>query len=131
MKTIKMKNKELLEKINGIQSVLSKQLPVIATYKLSKNIEEINKELKAYRETRAKIEDKYCKKDDKGANVLQKNGLPMILPAKQKQFDKDIEELLNIETSLKTEQIKLGNLGNKVDISVPELDSIKFMIEDY
>lgn len=129
IKNIKnLTNKEILNIANGINSLVSKSLPIYASYALSKNIDILNKEIEDYNKAKNKLLDKYGKKDDSGKLVKSKRG--EIVLGKPEEFNNEVNELLNIENSLEVYVIKLENLGDN-DFTPQEIISLKFMIEDY
>lgn len=127
-KKIKLSNKEILQKITALESVVAKQLPIRASYAVSKNVEIINKELEFYNKENSKLVKKYAKKDDNETPVKDKKG--KILLDEPEEFKKEYNELLKIEIELEIYMCKIENLGDK-DFSAAELTAIKFMLEDY
>lgn len=130
MKQIKLTNSKILSSVNLISAVTQKQLPVRSAYAIAKNIKVINDEIKNYQEMRTKIIDENSKKDDTGKPVKDKTGNPIIDDENKDKFQKEMQELLDIEVELNIMQFKLDNLG-AVNFSVSELESIDFMLEDF
>ncbi|PRR84736.1 hypothetical protein [Clostridium luticellarii] len=128
-KKIKISNQEILKKVDAFNSIVKKQLPVCASYAISKNIEAFNREIEFYNKERKKLVDKYSKKDDKGKTVKSKKG--EITLEKPEEFQKEHEELLNIETEIEVCTCTIANLGDKEPFSPAEITAINFMLEDY
>jgi len=121
-------NREMVTIGTSLKSVLTKSLPIITSYTLTKNIDILNKELKAFDKERNKLIDKYGKRDDDNVIVKDKKGGVII--AEPESFTKDLNELLDIENTLEVYVINFDDLG-QTDFTPQELMSLKFMITDF
>ena len=121
-------NREMVTIGTSLKSVLTKPLPIITSYTLTKNIDILNKELKAFDKERNKLIDKYGKRDDDNARVKDKKG--GVIMAEPESFTKDLNELLDIENTLEVYVINFDDLG-QTDFTPQELMALKFMITDF
>ncbi|MCD2348480.1 DUF1617 family protein [Clostridium guangxiense] len=124
---MKITNREILESINTLKVVAQKQMPVKVSYAIAKNISKIDAELKIYEKERKKLIDKYAEKDKDNKIISNKEG--QIKFKDQTAWDKDIEELLSIETDIEIHKFKF-DLLNGVQMSPAELQAIDYMIEE-
>ncbi len=128
---MKITNRKLVENIGLVRQVAQKQLPVKASYTLSRNIDHIESNLKPYEQERQKLLDKYAEKDGHGKLLTCPDGISIKFKddAAEAGWKKDIEELLGIEADVDIRKIKLGDLGS-ANFSAAELTAIDYMIEE-
>lgn len=124
---MKLTNRNILESINNLRAVAQKQLPVKVSYTISKNISQIESELKIYEKERQKLIEKYAEKDEDGKIISDERN--QIKFADVVGWDKDIKELLDIENDVDIRKFKLDEL-NGFNISAAELQAIDSMIEE-
>lgn len=106
---------------------MKKELPIRASYALMKNKNKVNSVLKNFDEISKKLTDKYVKRDENGNPLKDKKGLPK--SDNQEQWNKDFEELLDIENEIDVHQISISDLQG-VNLSVGQLEAINFMIKE-
>lgn len=123
-----LSNREIIENINALRGLSQKQLPIKVSYFVAKNISKIENELKVYEKERQKLLDKYAEKDDNGNMVLEGNNIKI---EDTDNWNKDIQELLDIEVDVKIHKLKRDDLLNaNIDITPNELISIDYMIDE-
>ena len=126
-----LSNERIVNTINVLGELNNAKLPVKVAYAITKNINKINTELKAYNEEKAKLIDKYAEKDEEGKLKVDENG---IIPLKEEHiedYNRDIKELLSIENEIDIHMINLDDLLNSnYNISPADLSAIDFMIND-
>ena len=69
---LNLSNERIVNTINVLAELNNAKLPIKLAYAITKNINKINSELKAYNEEKAKLIDKYSEKDEEGNYALQK-----------------------------------------------------------
>lgn len=126
---MKLTNQELLNSIPTLQKLSQKQLPIKVSYTISKNIKAIEEELKIYEEERQKLIKKYAELDKEGKPKVNDNGNYIIKQENQLDFNKEVLELLNIETDVNISKIDLNALEG-LKISPSELTSVNFLIKE-
>ena len=128
---LNLSNERIVNTINVLAELNNAKLPIKLAYAITKNINKINSELKAYNEEKAKLINKYGEKDEKGKLNVNENG---IIPLKEEHiedYNRDIKELLSIENEIDIHMIQLDDLLNSdYNISPSELMTIDFMIND-
>ena len=128
---LNLSNERIVNTINVLGELNNAKLPVKVAYAITKNINKINTELKAYNEEKAKLIDKYAEKDEEGKLKVDENG---IIPLKEEHiedYNRDIKELLSIENEIDIDMINLDDLLNSnYNISPADLSVIDFMIND-
>lgn len=128
MSKVKLSNERLVRDAQILGQVSQKQLPIKASYAISKNIAHIESELKIYNKEKQKIVEKYCEKEEDGQLKINK-GQFVIKPDCREAWDKDIEELNSIENEIDIHTFKFEDLGNAY-FSPSEFGSIDYMIEE-
>lgn len=125
---MKIKNELLVNSVGVLSKLNNAELPVKVSYKLSKNIKNIEKELSVYEEEKQKLINKYGEKDEDGKNKINENGTINILDPEA--WNKDYKELLEIENDIKVEKISIDDLA-KTDfkITAAELALIDYLIK--
>lgn len=128
---MKLSNEKILNTINTLGSLNNAQLPIKVAYAISKNINKIESELKAYNTEKAKLIDKYAEKDEEGKLKADGYGNVNIKEEHREDWNRDISELLSIENEMDIHMIQLDDLLNSnYNISPAELSAIDFMIND-
>mgnify|MGYP005770769513 FL=1 len=107
------------------------ELPVKVSYKIAKNIMNIEKELKVYNTQRQKLIDKYCLKDENNQNVIDENNNFTIDDKYLDKWNKKINELLDIEVDIDILTFKIDELMyDNYKMTPSQLMLIDYMIED-
>lgn len=128
---MKLSNEKILNTVNALGSLNNAQLPIKVAYAISKNINKIECELKAYNTEKAKLIDKYAEKDEDGKLIADEYGNVNIKEENRENWNRDINELLSIENEIDIHMIQLDDLLNaNYNISPAELSMIDFMIND-
>lgn len=123
---MKITNNQMVNSIPNLKTLSQKQLPIQVSYKIAKNIRNIEQDLVIYERERQKLVDRYAEKDTEGKPKVNDNGNYVI---KDKlNWNKDILELLNFETDVEIEKIDIKELDG-VEISPGELMTIDYMIK--
>ena len=128
---LNLSNERIVNTINTLGELNNAKLPVKVAYAITKNINKINTELKAYNKEKAKLIDKYAEKDEEGKLKADEFGNVTLKEEHREDWDKDIKELLSIENEIDIHMIQLDDLLNyDYNISPAELMTIDFMIKD-
>ena len=128
---LNLSNERIVNTINVLGELNNAKLPVKVAYAITKNINKINSELKAYNEEKAKLIDKYAEKDKEGKLKADEYGNVTLKEEYIQDWNRDIAELLSIENEIDIHMINLDDLLNSnYNISPAELSVIDFMIND-
>ena len=128
---LNLSNERIANTINVLGELNNAKLPVKVAYAITKNINKINTELKAYNEEKAKLIDKYSEKDEEGKLKTDEIGNVNLKEEHIEDWNRDIKELLSIENEIDIHMIQLDDLLNSnYNISPAELAAIDFMIND-
>mgnify|MGYP000051623031 CR=1 FL=1 len=128
---LNLSNERIVNTINVLGELNNAKLPVKVAYAITKNINKINTELKAYNEEKVKLIDKYAEKDEKGKLKTNEIGNVILKEEHIEDWNRDIAELLSIENEIDIHMIQLDDLLNSnYNISPAELTAIDFMIEE-
>lgn len=128
---MKLTNKKILNDIHMLNNLSNLELPVKVSYKIAKNIINIEKELKVYNTQRQKLIDKYCLKDENNQNVIDENNNFTIDNKYLDKWNKKINELLDIEVDIDILTFKIDELMyDNYKMTPSQLMLIDYMIED-
>ena len=127
---MKLTNRKIVNDANLLGNLTHKQLPIKVSYAIAKNISKIEKELEIYNKERQKLIDKYCLKDEEG-NLIDENNQFKIADGNLEAWNKDMNELLDIEIDINIHKFSKDDLFNSnCNITPAELMLIDFMIEE-
>ncbi len=115
----KMRLGEAMPRLQGLQGLADKHLPVRVAYRLGKIIKALSEEAKSCDEQRVKLAERYCKKDETGAPVTKDEQF-QFSPGDRAAFDKELVELLATETTIEAMAIMLDEFKD-ADVSAREL----------
>lgn len=85
-------------------------IKVKTAYNIAKIIKSIEKETQLFEDTRQKLLDKYCEKDENGELKTNDEGRVNVIPEFIKDYNKDIRELFENKVDIAAEPIKLEDL---------------------
>ena len=127
---MKLTNRKIVNDANLLGNLTHKQLPIKVSYAIAKNISKIEKELEIYNKERQKLRDKYCLKDEEG-NLIDENNQFKIADGNLEAWNKDMNELLDIEIDINIHKFSKDDLFNSnCNITPAELMLIDYMIEE-
>lgn len=127
---MKLTNRKIVNDANLLGNLTHKQLPIKVSYAIAKNISKIEKELEIYDKERQKLIDKYCLKDEEG-NLIDENNQFKIADGNLESWNKDMNELLDIEIDINIHKFSKDDLFNSnCNITPAELMLIDYMIEE-
>lgn len=116
-------------KIQGLQRLAERDLPVRVAYKVARILKLLGEEAKAYDEQRVKLIKKYATKDEKGELVVE-NGEAAFAPEQRALFDKEFRELNTSEITLESQAILVDDFRD-VQVSSKELVLLgDFLVEE-
>lgn len=126
------KNSEILD-ITSVLSKISKgNMSVRFRFKLIKNIKLTSEILDVYEASKRELLEKYCEKDENGNfKVNEDNNSFKIKEEEIINWNKDIVELLSIESKVDLDTISIGELEeNNIDLSTEEMIKIYNLISE-
>jgi hypothetical protein len=126
---MKLKNKVVIDAIPALNSLSEIKLPVKTSYVIAKNIRELSKILEDVEGVKKKIFDKWVEKDKDGNPLTQDNKQDVFKLKKNNEFNKDLNELLEIENDVNISKVNLDDLKG-VDLAPSTLINIDWMIEE-
>ncbi|MCE9677562.1 DUF1617 family protein, partial [Paraclostridium bifermentans] len=124
-------NRKIVNDANFLGTLTNKQLPIKVSYAIAKNVSKIEKELEIYSKEKQKLVDKYCIKDENGNNKIDENNQLKIADENLDDWNKSINELLDIEIEIDIHKFNINDLLNSnLDMTPSELMLIDYMIEE-
>ncbi|MDY2632370.1 MAG: hypothetical protein SPH93_16165 [Clostridium sp.] len=124
---MKLSNEKLVNSIGVLSKLTNMELPIKLSYAFSKNITNIDRELVAYNKERQKLIEKYGEKDKEGNLKTKEDGTINILNIDN--FNKELKEILEIETEVDIHLIDLESTNVDINITPLELMLIDYMIK--
>ena len=126
---MKLTNERILNDSARLASIAQKELPIKASYAISKNLAKLEAELKIYNSERQKLIEKYSIKDENGKTMVDDNNQIKLQPELLTDWNKDIKELLAIENDTEIHKFSIEAL-NGFSMSPSDLMLIDYMIEE-
>lgn len=124
---MKLSNEKLVNSIGVLSKLTNMELPIKLSYAISKNITKIDRELTTYNKERQKLIEKYGEKDEECNLKTKEDGTINILDIDS--FNKDLKEILEIETEVDIHLIDLEKVDADINITPGELMGIDYMFK--
>ena len=125
---MKLTNKQIINSIDSLKNLSSKELDVKTSFIIAKNIKAIDEISDIFVSEKMKLVNKYGTKDKEGNLKVDDNGAVEIAKENLKEWNRSLSELLEIENNIDIKTININDLD--VKISAQELLVIDFMIEE-
>ena len=128
---MKLKNRDIVNFINGCAVLRAKKLPIKIGYTINRNIIILSEAAEAYNSAREKIIKEHVKKDSKGEPIVRDDRYVF---EDEKAFNKDLEELLSIDTEVNLHTISEKDIEKCDDsrydaLTLADLDTLCVMIK--
>ncbi|GAA0100823.1 DUF1617 family protein [Paraclostridium bifermentans] len=129
---MKLTLRRLVSDAAQMGAIANKQgLPKKISYAIAKNMAKIESELKIYNSERQKLIDKYAHKDEQGNVQIDRNNNLKIMDEHIKDWNKEINELLDVEVNVEIHKFNIDDLYNSdCDMTPYDFILIDYMIED-
>ncbi|WP_195954741.1 hypothetical protein [Clostridium tertium] len=124
---MKLSNEKLVNSIGVLSKLTNMELPIKLSYAISKNITKINRELVVYNKERQKLIEKYGEKDEESKLKTKEDGTINILDIDS--FNKDLKEILDIETEVDIHVIDLEKVDVDINITPGEIMLVDYMFK--
>ncbi|MCC7575003.1 hypothetical protein KO361_05405 [Candidatus Woesearchaeota archaeon] len=126
---MKLKNRVVIEAIPALNNLSDVKLPVKTSYVIAKNIRELSKILEDIEKIKKQVFDKWVEKDKDGNPISEGNKEGVFKLKKNNEFNKEMNELLDIENDVNISTVTLDDLEG-VDLTPGTIMSIDWMIEN-
>lgn len=128
---MKLKNRDIVNFINGCAVLRTKKLPIKIGYAINRNIIILAEAAEAYNVAREKIIEEHTEKDIEGKPVVKDNSYVF---KDTQRFNKDLEELLGIDTEVNLHTISEKDIEKCDDsrydaLTLADLDTLCVMIK--
>lgn len=128
---MKLKNKDILKFVNGCTALREKKLPVRLGYAIKKNLGSVSDAANAYNTERCALISRYAEKDNNGHSLIEEGRYRI---KDKENFEKDLNELLEIETEVNIHQVTLEEIEKCEDprydaLTVADLEALEVMTE--
>ncbi|GAA0817643.1 hypothetical protein [Clostridium tertium] len=124
---MKLSNEKLVNSIGVLSKLTNMELPIKLSYAISKNITKIDRELVVYNKERQKLIEKYGEKDEESKLKTKEDGTINILDIDS--FNKDLKEILEIETEVDIHLIDLEKVDVDINITPGEIMLVDYMFK--
>lgn len=128
---MKLKNRDIVNFINGCTALKEKKLPIKIGYAIHRNILSLAEAAEAYNIAREKIIEEHAKKDSEGKPVVKDDSYVF---KDTQRFNKDLEELLGINTEVNLHTISEKDIEKYDDsrydaLTLSDIDTLCIMTE--
>ena len=128
---MKLKNKDILKFVNGCTALREKKLPVRLGYAIKKNLGSVSDAANAYNTERSTLISRYAEKDNNAHPQIEEGRYRI---KDKENFEKDLNELLEIETEVNIHQVTLEEIEKCEDprydaLTVTDLETLEVMTE--
>ena len=128
---MKLKNRDIVNFINGCTALKEKKLPIKIGYAVHRNILSLAEAAEAYNVAREKIIEEHAEKDREGKPVVKDNSYVF---KDTQRFNKDLEELLSIDTEVNLHTISEKDIEKYDDfrydaLTLSDIDTLCIMTE--
>jgi hypothetical protein len=128
--SFKVKNLEIQNVLIGRPEVFSnRKLPVKMIYWFSRLERELHRNFKIFNEERTKLLEDYCSKDEKGKPKMTDNRYDFDDDGQRIEVMKMVNELLDLETEIRIDKIKIEIDQLQDAISADEMTLLEPFVE--
>lgn len=127
---MKMTNREIVDRINGLNAIISRagKYPVVFSFAISKNLRALEAAYRDYEEGLKKLLGEHGEKDASGKVIGAENGKFRIREGSREEWAAGLEELLKIEVDVPVQMVPEDVFQDEqVEADVPYVCS--FMLE--
>ena len=128
---MKLKNRDIVNFINGCTALKEKKLPIKIGYAVHRNILSLAEAAEASNVARENIIEEHAEKDSEGKPVVKDNSYVF---KDTQRFNKDLEELLSIDTEVNLHTISEKDIEKYDDsrydaLTLSDIDTLCIMTE--
>lgn len=130
-----MKNIDIVQMYNTLESVKKKKLPISILYILSRNMKQLKEVSEDFESARQELLNKYGEKDETG-NLAIKNNRISIPKEVEENFLNELKELEDVDISISLQKIPMSSIFaldgfTDVDrLTEEELEAMQYMIQE-
>ena len=117
-----VKSRNALIKLNNTEGLDS-----ITAYRILKNSNAIDKELKIYDEHQTKLVNKYCDKSEDGKPLVENGGFK-VTGKNYEKYVEELESIFNEDVDISIKRISIESIMN-AGLSPAQIGSIEYMLE--
>ena len=117
-----VKSRNALIKLNNTEGLDS-----ITAYRILKNSNAIDKELKIYDEHQTKLVNKYCDKSEDGKPLVENGGFK-VTGKNYEKYVEELESIFNEDVDISIKRISIESIIN-AGLSPAQIGSIEYMLE--
>lgn len=117
-----VKSRNALIKLNNTEGLDS-----ITAYRILKNSNAIDKELKIYDEHQTKLVNKYCDKSEDGKPLVENGGFK-VTGENYEKYVEELESIFNEDVDISIKRISIESIMN-AGLSPAQIGSIEYMLE--
>ena len=100
----------LISCTKALNTLIQKPLKVATAYKIARLVREIQHELDLFNNVKRALIEKYAKKDENNNIIFNDNNEYEIIAGKEKQYNEELQNILNQTIQLNAEPILLSEL---------------------
>ncbi len=98
--------------MSALEKISNQELKGIEAYKFGKALKIINEQIELYNNSRNKLVEQYCVKDENNEIKLNEKGQAQIITDQISIFNQEINKLNNVELELNIPELLIDDLTN-------------------
>lgn len=126
---IKVTVKDILNCSDVFKELSKKPIKIKVAYNIAKIIKAIEKENQLFEETRQRLLEKFCEKNENGSIKVNNNGNAIVRSECVDDYNAEIKELLESKVEITAEPIRLEDLGT-LELTPAQAYAISEFIEE-
>tara|TARA_Y100001937_G_scaffold114686_1_gene164698 strand:- start:4558 stop:4953 length:396 start_codon:yes stop_codon:yes gene_type:complete len=115
---------KIYSSIDVFKKLMAQELPLNVSYQFTQLLKNLNTHFNVLETTRLELVKKFGEKQENGETRV-------VGDDDKKSFLDEFNELLSKEVEIDWEPISLETMGNKVTLTIPDLNRISFLFTDF
>ena len=115
---------KIYSSIDVFKKLMAQELPLNVSYQFTQLLKNLNTHFNVLETTRLELVKKFGEKQESGE-------VRVVTDDDKKSFLDEFNELLSKEVEIDWEPISLETMGNKVTLTIPDLNRISFLFTDF
>lgn len=118
----------ILNSIKALEKINQQQLTGVEAYKIGKTLKLINNQISLYDQSRKKLCEECCVKDENGHIKIDEHGNAQVIQDKITLFNQEMSKLNNLQIELNIPELLLDDLTN-LKLTPQEANSLEWWIK--
>lgn len=129
LKKITLKLNEVISIWEKLNNLLDKEMSAKLSFKLSKILNTLSKEIMAYEVSRKKLIERFAKKNSEGQVIFNENNQAVFEPMNAQKFNDEYLQLIDVDIKVSYDPISLSEF-NDIKLTINEMSALQNFIKD-